>query len=335
MRSVIVKTLFLFYAWLPGILASHAQPVSKNVTDKREKYFNKIYRLIDKNFYYRSGLNDRSYFKDYKQRFLEAPNNDKAYTVLKEMMSSLEGRHCGFLTPAEVDSLSNPATPVFPSGKIIGNNIAMVQLPACMLSQELSLAYVDTMQQVLGRLDRHQPGGWIIDLRKNYGGITAAMFAAIGTFFPDGAIYYFDDRRGKRTVAKIENGAFREFRDDKLVYSFTPVHPAEGNLRNVPVAILIGNQTASAAEIVAIAFKSVPRSRSFGQQTVGLPVGNVSFVMDDKAVVYITRSILTDLQGMKYTDPVQPDVPVPDNSDSAVVDRAVNWILNAGTPAGR
>jgi carboxyl-terminal processing protease len=330
MRSVIVKTIAVFFIWLPGILSSQAQPVSKSVINKREKYFNKIYRLIDENFYYRNNISGRAYFKEFKNKFLQAADDDKAYKVLKEMMYSLEGNHCGFLTPSEVERILQPAVPIFPNGKIIENNIALIEVPTCILSQDLTMSYVDTMQKLIGRLDEHRPGGWIIDLRRNQGGSSAAILAAIGSLFPNGAIYYREDRRGDKHVSKMENGSYMEFREDKLAYSFTPLHKTTLTNKDVPVAVLTSRQTGSAAEIVTIALKSIPRARFFGEPTAGVPTGNVSFVLADQAVVYITRTVLLDVQGVKYTGPIQPDEAVAAGNDSAIIPMAVKWLLHAG-----
>jgi carboxyl-terminal processing protease len=325
MRSAIMKIIAVFFIWLPGILSSQAQPVSKTVIHNREKYFNKIYRLIDENFYYRDRINGRSYFKDFRKKFLEAPGDDKAYAVLKEMMHSLEGKHCGFLTPHQVDSLSNPLKPVFPSGKIIDNNIAMIELPACMVSQDLSISYVDTMQQVISRLDKFHPDGWIIDLRNNNGGSASAMLAALHAFFPNGTILYGSGRDGNTRMA-IEDGIYKQYSREKISYSFQSRRKTTLSDPKAPVVVLTSRRTGSAAEMVVIAFRGLPNVMTMGEKTAGVPTGNVSFILSDGALLYITRAIFSDLNGVSYTGPIIPDREIKVDNDAVVYSSATGWI---------
>lgn len=55
--------------------------------------------------------------------------------------------------------------------------------------------------------------------------------------------------------------------------------PATLDLTSAWVAVLTGSRTASSGEVVAIAFRGRPRTRSFGEPTVELSTANRTFLL--------------------------------------------------------
>ena len=101
------------------------------------------------------------------------------------------------------------------------------------------------------------------------------------------------------------------------------------------VAVLTGPRTASSGEAVAISFKGRPRTRSFGQPTIGLSSANGTFPLPDGAMILLTTAIEADRTGKQYGEKVDPDeiVPAPAASappansiDDATMAAAIAWL---------
>ncbi len=92
------------------------------------------------------------------------------------------------------------------------------------------------------------PQGLILDLRDNPGGYVDSAIDILGYFFEEGV-----------TVAQLKVGT--RYYDENS--------PGGGMLKDLPVVVLINENTASAAEIVAAALKEIKNSPLIGQTTYG------------------------------------------------------------------
>jgi C-terminal processing protease CtpA/Prc len=102
-----------------------------------------------------------------------------------------------------------------------------------------------------------------------------------------------------------------------------------------PLAVLIGPQTASSAEVLAVALGSRAGTRSFGAPTRGLSAGNRTFPLADGASLVLTVAATSDAAGRVFTGPLTPDVAVvaaerrADGTGTAgdpVLDAALAWL---------
>jgi len=98
---------------------------------------------------------------------------------------------------------------------------------------------------------------------------------------------------------------------------------------SVPLAVLIGPQTASSGEAVAVAFRGRPHTVIFGQRSRGLSTSNNQFRLSDGAILNLSVSVFADRQGRRYGDELDPDVAVPSADAQAV---AAGWIRHRGEP---
>jgi len=321
--SVGVLIIIFVYTIIPAI---PAQMNGTHIND-RVSYFKQIRKLVETHFYYKDTIAQRNYFHTYEKRFLQSKDDESAYVVLKEMMHTLPGAHSGFATPAEAVAVVAPGTPEYPSGSIVEKNIAFIKVPSCMLGETLAIMYVDSMRSLVKKLQITQPAGWIIDLRMNNGGSSPAMLAALQSFFEGTTVYYSKARNGVVNTHQVERGMYKQLKGGKLAYSFSGTMPAATSRIQAPIAVLTGKQTGSAGEILTIAFKSLPNARTFGVPTAGVPTGNLSFVLEDGAMVYITTSITYDVHHVEQTGPIHPDVMVnASQGDDAFLSPAIKWI---------
>src|SRR5690606_38664938 len=76
------------------------------------------------------------------------------------------------------------------------------------------------------------------------------------------------------------------------------------------IALLIGPQTASAGEVVALAFRGTGTTRRFGADTAGATTGTRTFVLPDGAELVLAVVTIGDREGRSETGPLRPDEPV-------------------------
>jgi len=95
-----------------------------------------------------------------------------------------------------------------------------------------------------------------------------------------------------------------------------------------PVAVLLGPDTASAGEAIAVAFKGSPLTRFFGTETAGFASANEPIELHDGAVMYVTSGWLLDRIGNRVFPKVQPDTLT---SVANAATEAQVWMKSAGT----
>jgi C-terminal processing protease CtpA/Prc len=88
-----------------------------------------------------------------------------------------------------------------------------------------------------------------------------------------------------------------------------PMHVVD--FRPAPaVAILIGANTISSGEAVAIAFRGRPGTRTFGTATAGLPTSPRTYRLADGASIRFSSYWGTDRLGRDYRHAIHPEVHV-------------------------
>lgn len=181
------------------------------------------------------------------------------------------------------------------------------------------------LQDYIHSRDSKATSRWIIDLRWNRGGNMYPMIAGIGPLLGEGVAGYFLHPGGSRTPWGYERGRAFEGKAHHVEVA-TPYYPLN---REPFVAVLIGGQTSSSGEAVAIAFKRRPRTRFFGTRTCGLSTENEAFHFANGDTLYLTIGVMADREGTRFGGPVEPDETVTDAEQ--VIPRAVEWLL--GMPA--
>lgn len=158
--------------------------------------------------------------------------------------------------------------------------------------------------------------GWIVDLRTNGGGNAWPMLAVAAPLLDDGDVVGLRSREGEVAWARVENGG---------VVS-TPggsgTETPGGFSIEAPVALLTSTTTASAAEIVAIAFAGQARTVRVGAPTAGLTTGNEVRELSDGAWLVLTTSYDVDRTGRVHDGPLEPDVLAPPGSVPSDLERA-------------
>ena len=148
----------------------------------------------------------------------------------------------------------------------------------------------------------------VLDLRDNPGGLLDSGVDVARFFLSDGVILIEERRGGVKEIFQVET---------------------EGSAVDIPLAVLVNEYTASAAEVVAAALQANHRAPLIGTATLGK--GSVQLVLElsDQSSLHVTASrwktpqgIILDFQGL------QPDLPVTidDGESDAIMLAAVDWL---------
>jgi carboxyl-terminal processing protease len=233
-----------------------------------------------------------------------------------------------------------------PYGRRIASDLGYLEVPAFGGDGqgERGRAFAAEIQNAIREIERAPVRGWIVDLRRNPGGNMWPMLLGLGPIVGEGTWDVWESSEGRVRAGYRAGEAFLEWDGE-----------GEGHLRmaemdgpyvslqeNLPVAVLYSSVTASSGEFVALCFRGLERSRSFGEPTFGVPTCNESFGLPDGAAIYLTTALGLDRRGTVCDGPLEPDERVPivwaalGSDDDAPLCAAIRWLHSSPSaePAG-
>lgn len=229
-----------------------------------------------------------------------ATTPEETHDALAEALDQAGGRHSALRGPVSTGGYSYIAAP---EASLAAPGIVVVDVPGFSSPRPEHVAeYVRRgNEQILAAA----PGascGWIVDLRKNYGGNMWPMLGGLSPLLPDGTLMQFMDRDGSTEQAALrQDGVYLE--EELLAPAATTKETGK------PVVLLQSDGTSSSAEAVLLSFAEKPDVRSFGAPSAGLTTGNVARTLSDGTVLRITRSYMATASGLSADGgPLQPDV---------------------------
>jgi len=251
------------------------------------------------------------------------------YPALISAISSL-GDHHSFLLPAEASKKwenageSIEAMPLS-TGKILEENIAYISMPGVNSGDEkANIYFADELHKLLEALDSQKPSAWVFDLRQNTGGNCWPMLAGIGPLLGEGVCGYFLAPGEKPSSWFYKNGVSGIGKEKITKVSHKPYKMKQ---KLPKLAVLTGPQTASSGEVVAVAFRSRPNCKSFGEPTYGVSTGNANYSLRDGAQIFLCSSVYADRNKVAYGGKISPDVVVEAGEDDPVLQAATKWLL--------
>lgn len=188
-----------------------------------------------------------------------------------------------------------------PVVRLLTGNIGYLELPAG-TSSRMHSEYPQAANDAMASLSSDGVVGWVIDLRRNWGGNPVGMLAAIGCIAGPGVIL--------RTVSKFGVSTW-DYKDGQLLLDRRLVAIVDKPVAiapTVPVAVLVSEVTASAAEAVGISLGCRKNVRFFGRPTYGMTTTTVSVCLRDSAEIIIADGYMADRVGRPYWDGLIPDV---------------------------
>lgn len=226
-----------------------------------------------------------------------------------------------------------------PRGQLLSGETGYIRVPGFGGGERAQVAFADSLQHIIARLDSQGACGWVVDLRSNTGGNMWPMLAGLGPVLGEGNVGAFVYPDGQKVewwyrAGRAGNG------EDTLAHVSGGPYKLEGQVHS-PVAVLTGHRTASSGEAVAVAFRGRPQTRSFGQPTRGLSTSNEGIPLGDGATLLLTTSTFADRAGTTYGGEIVPDVAVEPLSQSSalsndpVVQAAQSWLKQVRQCTGK
>lgn len=259
-----------------------------------------------------------------------ADGSTDTYAAIRMVLSALNDRHSLLMPPA--DSRANSENASANDFKLLSEalgNKAYVSIPAYQGNHsDRQTAFANELQSRLGALSAGKPCAWIVDLRANSGGNMFPMLAGLAPILGDGIFGHLVGSSGTQDWFVREAGSGLGTQINARSTKPVPL-VAEGK---AAVAILLGPQTASSGEAVAVSFIGRPNTRSFGQPTAGLSTGNRPFTLSDDATLVVTTSVFADRNDKSYGGKINPDEIVAPGlkdlqlADDPVVRAAIAWL---------
>lgn len=191
-------------------------------------------------------------------------------------------------------------------------------------------------------LDAEQPVGWVIDLRDDRGGYPKTRWIGLHPFLAEGCLFGNatpepDSPPRPIRWASFRNGLFTEVPVGGAEIQSESIATDLGSHRYIlgdpsaPIAVLVGESTASAGEYTALALRQNPHVRVFGQATRGDTTAIDGFELEDGSLLLVAVEYMVDPSGHVFAattraawatgsllsagncaaEPLQPDVLVP------------------------
>lgn len=155
-------------------------------------------------------------------------------------------------------------------------------------SQQFQDAYETLKEQGMEKL--------IIDLRDNPGGLVSAVCDTLRQILPEGVIVYTEDKNGNR--------------EEELCEGESPI--------DIPLAVLVNEESASASEIFAGAVKDYETGTLVGTTTFGKGIVQDLFTLSDGSVLRLTVSHYYTPKGNNiHGTGITPDVEVEQQEDGS------------------
>jgi carboxyl-terminal processing protease len=256
-----------------------------------------------------------------RSKLSKSDNCNDAFEILKWCFREINERHSFVMTPSKaavyngnINSGGTMTEKVYgPIGhELIETDIAYIDVPWISTADpNICTAFADSLQNIIGRFDRQGIRKWIIDLRKNTGGNCWPMLAGLGPLLGNGVYGYFVSSSEKIPFS-YKDGKMMQGRQERCVVSF----PYQASAREKTIVVLTGNNTSSAGEIVALAFKGMQNVYLYGEPTAGLTTANASYPLSDGSLLVLTVCQEADRTGRICEGKIIPDQRIIANTNS-------------------
>lgn len=251
-----------------------------------------------------------------EQHGRDARAPEAAYPAIRQLLAALDDGHSFFIPPGEARQAgTSGAAKTAPVVQLLDGGVGYILLPGFIgQGREEGRAFSQGIVAAMAEIAPAAAGGWVVDLRRNSGGNMWPMMAAMRPLLGVGSTGGIRDRRG----------VFRAWRDARPEYDAGPVL----DLGDARVAVLLGADTASSGEAIAVAFHGRPQARSFGQPTFGQSTSNATYALPDGSRIAVTTAVDVDRKGVAFGGKLQPDEPVApdDGGGDRALAAAMAWL---------
>jgi len=198
----------------------------------------------------------------------------------------------------------------------LGETYGYIEMPGMLLldlsQEELNAKTQEMYDEIVVLGKNNDLKGWIIDLRFNVGGNSYPMINALHYLLGDKVVYNeLNVNKEIEKVNKLENGKF--FSGEKIETEIKVINKKPDI--TIPVALIIGNWTASAGETVVLGFTRRENVVKIGEPTYGYLTANSLFELPFKVKAPLTTGYLANMYG-NYSENLKPDIPVEEEKNN-------------------
>ncbi|WP_416447013.1 S41 family peptidase [Leucobacter sp. HNU] len=268
--------------------------------------------------------------------------------ALSRLVRAAGGFHSRFSTPEQAAASSRPGFPSSRENPTVryDGRLGIVTVPGfSSVHADEQERYLRAAGEIFASEQASSACGWVIDVRHNGGGLGWAMILAVSPLLDDGTVEQFRTRDGRTSAVRVRDaslswvgrrwdslpafagrfGALDQLGMPGLVVA--PALPgAPAKLPGRPIALVQSTRSASAAEMVLLAFAGQARTATFGAESAGYTTLNGGFMLPDGAEVTLSFALMGDRDGNFHEGAIPPDHPVDPEDDSAL-EAARGWAL--------
>jgi hypothetical protein len=240
----------------------------------------------------------------------------EAYPLIVDLLASLQDRHSKLLSVSDQnDQLQHGRVQGKSSVRALDDGIGYVSVPGFVGSDAADgAAFASSLAAGIERVAASGSKGWVVDLREDTGGNMQPMLSGLRPLLGPGKLGSFRTRDGKTTPW----------------FGVSEANAVESSveLSSDQVAVIIGPNTSSSGEIVAISFEGRPNTRFFGEPSDGRTTGNRSFPLPDGSGLLLACASELDRRDQRYDERVVPDVETPPSGpgDDIPLKAAEAWL---------
>lgn len=170
----------------------------------------------------------------------------------------------------------------------------------------------------------------IIDLRSNPGGVLESAVEILAYLLPPGQIVYTKDKNGQGEMYQTKDGhvVLSDYPETEPAYRVL-VQPDEHEL-DMPMAVLVNEQSASAAELVTSALKDYHWAAIIGEKTYGKGIMQSVLPFNDGSAIKLTVAHYYTKNGAEiHQNGITPDIviaPNPKSDTDVQLDKAIEVV---------
>lgn len=267
--------------------------------------------LVEQTGYYGGGTDFDSYLNSRREsyennlaKYEKHVHDDYKHLFKKEMWISI--KHFIYMNRFTCIDIDENEFRFEPEGRLTRNNQAYLWFPHIHFDGEeeyVSRSMVYKSMKIIYGLWLKKPDGWIIDLRANTGGIVEYFIASISQFIDEFEIKGYDRKGNENSSISTTGNTFKMIIEGDVVFDIE--FPFKVDISTSNISVLIDNNTASAAEIIALLLRKYRGAKIYGQDSYGVislmvtasyydfnlvfPVSKIKF--DDSPVEKVTPDI--------------------------------------------
>ncbi|ACT93470.1 S41 family peptidase [Dyadobacter fermentans] len=326
MKQSLTHFIVLALSLVMAVSAARPGPGAGPPSREASAYFEQAFAFIQNNAYFHKHLDFAKVKQQALAKMQHAQSAADTHDAIRFVLEQLDDRH-SFLQPARpagAPSGSISARSVMPFEVSVEGNYGIIKLKSYNSTDAANAHRIaDSLYNCLLDFDKKHTKGTIIDLREMEGGTYIPFVTGLAPMIDAEQLIGFVDRKGKkgRTV-RYQNGIYYQQGRKKARLGYLTRYERP-NAADRPIAVLTGQYTASSGEMILLSLKGLPRTRTFGAPTYGVPTGKANFFLPDSSMISLTNTACFDRQKQIHSGAIQPDVPC---AEKDAMREAKNWI---------